>query len=295
MGYRTVIIGLGRIAQYHFMGLKQTEQFSLCGVCDLKKETADDVLWRELPFYEDYNDLLDTLRPDVAVIATPPATHYAITKACVVRGVMPFVEKPLAAAKEEGEKFFTDELRGKYVPVCHTLYGPEILWLAEHMPLREIATIRMTLCDPYADADGHIAETYKCLGGSWLDSAPNALAPLLQWVPALEDVVVRHRYDPACGLPYSSLLKARHEKTDVVIDIAWQRGINHKQTEIEAEGKHIVIDHSAQAVVVDGKEVFKAEGDRLTQQYANFYRLYPTQVPDEKRQKEMYGVIWGNG
>lgn len=294
MAYKTVIIGLGVIARYHVMALKQVERFHLCGVCDLRPDASADALWSDMPFYTCHEALLDALRPDVAIIATPPASHYAIACDCIARGVLPIVEKPLSSDGQEGALFFADELRGRYVPVCHTLYGPEMLWLTEHLPLCKIESVRMTLNDPYADTGGCIAERFISLGGSWLDSAPNALAPLLRIVPRLDDVCVRHKRDERNGLPYASMLTAHHNETRVFIDIAWQLGINHKQTEIEADGMHIVIDHSAQAVYVNDECVFAGEGDRLTQQYANFYRLYPERVPTQVTTQYMYNIIYSN-
>ena len=294
MPYKTVIIGLGTIAHYHVMALKQAEQFRLCGVCDLREEAADDELFRAYPFYTDYEALLTSERPDVAVIATPPSSHYKIARDCARHGVLPIVEKPLAATQQEGALFFAGPLRGKYVPVCHTLYGPEMLWLTQHLPLKHIESIAMVLCDPYADANGKIYQRYIGLGGCWLDSAPNALSPLLRLVPELTDITVNHLRDTDSGLPYSSALAARYKDIKIDIHIAWQRGINHKQTEIDADGKHILIDHSAQTVYMDGKQVFVAEGDRLTQQYTNFYQISPERVPSEQTLQYMYNIIYAN-
>lgn len=294
MQYKTVIIGLGTIAHYHVAGLRQSERFDLCAVCDLREEAAKDALWCDLPFYRDYGQMLDAVRPDVAIIATPPAAHYEIAKACVSRGILPFVEKPLAATKRESKLFFSKTMRGQFVPVCHTLYGSEMIWFLEHMPLHVISSITTIMMDPYVDAVGHIAPQYYPLCGSWLDSAPNALAPILRLIPRLEDVRMLYRIDETCGLPYTSHMAARYEKTKVEVTTIWHPGINLKQTEIEADGKRIVLNQSMQEVEVDGEIVFRAEGDRLTNQYANFYRLYPDLVPDEQMLKEMYRIIWIN-
>lgn len=293
MSYRTVIIGLGTIARYHVMAIAQSQRFRLCGVCDIREQNADDDLYRSYPFYQNYEELLTSVKPDAAVIATPPASHYAIANACLRMGVLPIVEKPLAATPDEGALFFAGDMKGRYVPVLHTLYGEEVLWLAEH-PLHNITSIRMSLSDPYADSEGHVAERFVGLGGSWLDSAPNALAPLLRLVPSLSDIEVRHLRDTHTGLPYASTLTARHEQTTVSVELAWHRGINHKQTDIIADGCHFVLDHSAQTVTADGKELFAAHSERLTQQYANFYRMYPARVPTDEQLKYMYDIIYAH-
>ncbi len=293
MTYKTVIIGLGVIARYHAVALRASERFRLVAVCDLRNSAAEDSLYSSLPFYSNYEDLLDTVRPDVAIITTPPAAHLAITQACITRGVLPIVEKPLAASADEGQQFFTTALRGKYVPVCHTLYGPEMLWLAQNKP-QHIDSIHMELYDPYADSVGHIEKRYISLGGSWLDSAPNALAPLMRIIPDLNNVHVTHLRDEALGLPYASSLRAQHNNTSIAIDIAWNKGINHKQTTLIADGKHFLINHSAQTIIIDGEQVFAAQGDRLTEQYTNFYQLYPARVPTTEMTKSMYQIIFSN-
>ena len=271
MHYKTAIIGLGTIAQYHAKAIRSSEQFDLCAVCDIRKESAQNILYQDLPFFTDYEELLDIIHPDVAVITTPPSSHYAIAKACISRHIIPFVEKPLAASQEEGELFFTPEMHG-FVPVCHTLYGPEMLWLTHHMPLQQIQSIHMTLDDPYADENGQIDNRFLPLGGCW----------------------VTHARDKIHNLPYATTFTAQYLTTQISIDLAWNRHLNHKQTKIEADGKHIIINHSEQAVIIDGQEVFRAQTDRLTDQYTNFYRIYPERVPTIETQQQMYNIIYSN-
>lgn len=294
MSKTTVIIGLGVIARYHVLALRQAKQFCLKAVCDLRAEAAQDSLYYDLPYFRDYEELIDTIRPEIAIIATPPDTHYKIAAACVQRGVLPIVEKPLATMEEEGMHFFSEPLQGRYVPLCHTLYGEETLWFNKHLPLQDIRSIHMSLSDPYADENGHIEERYLSLGGSWLDSAPNALAVLLPIAPSLTDIEVTHLRDEHSGLPFASALKARYEQAAVRIEIDWHKGINHKQTDILADGKEICINHSQQTVTINGEQVFKAQGDRLTQQYANFYRLYPENLPSETKMRTMYQIIYSH-
>ena len=184
-------------------------------------------------------------------------------------------------------------MRG-FVPVCHTLYGPEMLWLTQHMPLQQIQAIHMTLDDPYADENGQRDNRFLPLGGCWLDSAPNALAPLLRIIPNLSNVHVTHARDKIHNLPYATTFTAQYLTTQISIDLAWNRHLNYKLTNIEADGKQIVINHSAQAVIINGEEVFRAQTDRLTDQYTNFYCIYPERVPTIETQQQMYNIIYSN-
>lgn len=294
---KAVLIGLGKIARYHIAALGSTPRYVICGVCDSNAQAPARACCPDVPFYTDYAQMLDELRPEIAVIATPPASHYDMASACVARGVIPFVEKPLAADGEEARRFFEPPMRGHYTPMFHTVYGEELIWQETHCPLRRIKTIRMELSDPYADAEGRIAETYLGLGGCWLDSAPNALAPLLRLLPdsTLTAVSVRHQRDPHSGQPFASLLTAKAGETEVEIAVRWDKGLNRKATTIEADGHQYMLDHSGQAVWRDGERLFVFQDrERLTQQYANLYRMYPERVPTEQMMQQMNEIIYQN-
>ena len=290
-----VLIGLGNIARYHIAALAATPRYVLCGVCDSRPEAASARLAGHVPFYRDYVQMLDSLRPDIAVIATPPSSHYAIATACVQRGVTPFVEKPLAANGAEAKRFFEAPLQGRFVPMYHTVYGEELIWLEKHCPLRRIKSIRMELSDPYADTNGQIEAQYVRLGGSWLDSAPNALAPLFRLLPEtpIEDIRLTHQTDSLSGLPYHTEFQARAGQTRIAIEVDWHKGINRKRTFIEADGHHYLLHHSEQSVTRDGELLFAYKGqDRLTRQYTNLYQLYPARVPSEAVVQAMSEIIY---
>ena len=78
MRKNVVIIGLGKIARYHIAALGATPQYVVCGVCDIDPHAVARAECPDVPFYTNYEQLLDTLHPEIAVIATPPALHYAI-------------------------------------------------------------------------------------------------------------------------------------------------------------------------------------------------------------------------
>lgn len=51
---------------------------------------------------ENYRDLFEQ-KLDAVVVATPPATHYAITKECLQHGLHALIEKPLTLASSDAE------------------------------------------------------------------------------------------------------------------------------------------------------------------------------------------------
>ena len=273
---KILLIGLGYIARHHALGIQASECFRLCGVCDLRKEAATEPLFSAFPFSTDYKRLIESLRPDIAVVATPPSSHRVIAEECIKRGVHVFVEKPLSNNADDSAFFFSPAALGNYTPVCHTLFGEEALWFAQNVQLSKIKSVSMSFSDPYADSAGVIRPERLPLGGCWLDSAPNALALLSQWLPPeqLQKVSVIHREDKLSGLPYSSCLQARAEEATVSIEIRWDKGEDSKQTIIRDDEHEYMLDHSAQAVWQDGKQCYAYDGgERLTRHYTNFYRI----------------------
>lgn len=55
-------------------------------------------------YYADWRELLEAERPDIAVVATPPATHAEIACAAMDAGAHVIVEKPLATTLEDARR-----------------------------------------------------------------------------------------------------------------------------------------------------------------------------------------------
>lgn len=97
---RVAIIGLGTISYIHQLGIEQSERGELVAVCDTNPATQHD--YAELPFYEDYEDMLEKENLDVVHICLPHDLHAPIAEKCVEHGVHVFLEKPLSLSYEEG-------------------------------------------------------------------------------------------------------------------------------------------------------------------------------------------------
>jgi len=101
----------------------------LIGIADLD-ESQRDRARRRYPasiVTSDFNDFFDNY-VDAVVIATPPATHFAIASAFLERGVHCLVEKPLAGTIEESRALLSIAAINKAVlMVGHTFeYNPAV-------------------------------------------------------------------------------------------------------------------------------------------------------------------------
>jgi predicted dehydrogenase len=94
---RFAIVGTGAIAAAHACAIRSVASAQLAGVTDIDATIgrAFAGAW-EAPFCESLDALLESVRPDVVVICTPPSTHPELALAAIAAGCHVLCEKPLA-------------------------------------------------------------------------------------------------------------------------------------------------------------------------------------------------------
>jgi len=85
---RIAVVGAGQFGRKHIETVRNEPQCELVAV-------ADPVYTGENAF-SDYREMLDRVKPEGVIIATPNALHVPVGLACVERGVAILVEKPIA-------------------------------------------------------------------------------------------------------------------------------------------------------------------------------------------------------
>ena len=102
---RVGVIGIGKMGMLHAGIMNALEDVELCAASDNSKFLlgAAKGLKETLGVYDDYVDLLDNEKPDVAIIATPVFLHVPMAVACVDRNIPFFVEKPLCPKSHDAE------------------------------------------------------------------------------------------------------------------------------------------------------------------------------------------------
>lgn len=115
---RYVIIGVGAgIFKSHrpALALPMVEPVGMADINAEKGQACADEYG--CPFYLDYKQMLTEIRPDVAVILTPPFLHASITIDCLQAGCHVLVEKPMAVQVAEADEMIVTAQR------CHRLLG----------------------------------------------------------------------------------------------------------------------------------------------------------------------------
>ncbi len=71
----------------------------ICGVCDINKETIAPV--KDIAFLDNYQELINSKKPDIVIIATPTSTHFEIARFALENKVNIFVEKPIVVETKQ--------------------------------------------------------------------------------------------------------------------------------------------------------------------------------------------------
>ncbi|MBR0663084.1 Gfo/Idh/MocA family oxidoreductase [Roseomonas hellenica] len=98
MSVAVAVIGAGVIGRAHIriLGALPPGQGRLAAIVDPTAEAAALAARLGVPYFTATEAMLDAVRPDGAVIATPNALHVAGARACIARGVAALIEKPIA-------------------------------------------------------------------------------------------------------------------------------------------------------------------------------------------------------
>lgn len=102
---RVGLVGLGKMGLSHLAMIKAHPAVSLEAICDSTGYVLD-VLnkYTGLRTYTDYKSMLDEVRLDAVLIATPTRFHADMVRAALDRGLHVFCEKPLCLSARDAEE-----------------------------------------------------------------------------------------------------------------------------------------------------------------------------------------------
>jgi len=100
------IIGCGKMADQHAIQIQRIHDTLIVGVCDNEPLMARQMAERfnVEKHFSNVQEMLDTVKPDVVHITTPPPSHYPLAKTCLEAGRHVYVEKPFTLYGFEAEK-----------------------------------------------------------------------------------------------------------------------------------------------------------------------------------------------
>lgn len=114
---KSAIIGFGVVAQIHLAAILANPEITLSAVCDIDPNRKD-CIPEGVPFFTDYRQLCEEVKPDCVHICLPHYLHFPVTKYFVEQGVNVFCEKPIAMNAAEAEAFVRLEAAHPEVKIC---------------------------------------------------------------------------------------------------------------------------------------------------------------------------------
>jgi predicted dehydrogenase len=100
---RIAIVGAGLIGLTHLKIIQREPLCAIAALADPMPSAASFAAEQGIAYFADYVEMLETVKPDGVVIATPNALHVPVGLACAERGIPMLVEKPIADTVEAAE------------------------------------------------------------------------------------------------------------------------------------------------------------------------------------------------
>lgn len=98
------LIGAGSIGKRHLAALKASTRCHLVAIADNNPASAQVAQHEAVPFFDHYDSLLQTIKPDGVIVATPTEHHLQPTVAALQASVHVLVEKPVMATLDEAQQ-----------------------------------------------------------------------------------------------------------------------------------------------------------------------------------------------
>lgn len=126
MTLKVAVVGCGKIADGHVEEIqKMPVAARVVAVADRELLMAEQIAKRYgIPaFYDDFDRLLATERPDVVHITTPPQSHLALAESAIDAGAHVYVEKPLTLSYGDSKRLVDHARRaGKKLTIGYSSY-----------------------------------------------------------------------------------------------------------------------------------------------------------------------------
>ena len=103
---RFAIVGCGSIGKRHIAVLDAEPDAEIAAICDLDRTRAQELseLYGNIPFYTDFDKMLNELKADVINIVTPHALHASMSMSALEKGFHVLVEKPMALSSSDCQR-----------------------------------------------------------------------------------------------------------------------------------------------------------------------------------------------
>ncbi len=286
------LAGCGEIATHYRAAIDTSQTLQLLSVLDIREDCAARSHFADLPFYTTLPNLLAAQKPNILLIATPPATHYALAMQAIRAGVSVLLEKPMELTQSAIDEIYAAAREHGVQAACmfHWKAAAEVLFLRDHLRDKPIKSLAVTIRDNYTLPGGRVIRPDKRpLMGAWLDSGINAISYIGELLPLRQAHLLEKEQvlDPESGLPVYAMRHYQIGNCQVKILIDWRSESSEKESQIEVGETVLQVSHTAQTVHCGSELLFSCPvADRLADHYQNFFRHF-TFSPENERDTQL--------
>ncbi|SEG71310.1 Gfo/Idh/MocA family protein [Bosea lathyri] len=108
---KIALVGAGLIGRAHLERLIASSECDCAAICDPTDAAKALAAERDLPWFPSQREMLEAMKPDGAIIATPNALHVPGSIDCLEAGVPVLVEKPLAETVAAAQRLVEAQAR----------------------------------------------------------------------------------------------------------------------------------------------------------------------------------------
>jgi len=243
--------------------------------------------------YEDYHDLVTNTSVDAVYIATPPQTHYEITKACLLSGKHVLVEKPMTKDSRLAYELFTlAQKQDCILMVGHTyFYNRAIETILRSLDSMEIGTprfISFSMTNPVDIWSGKTLDSYEHI--VW-DLGPHVISTICGLarskpvaIAATAGASIMHHTPDKRILDMIQLVLEFPGGLKATCDLKWfDYAMNRKITVFGDNGVIACENPSGRQDAVVQKRIFRLERFRLIDESNTSERIYVGDTLERER------------
>lgn len=126
--FRIAVIGAGVMGRDHIRYIGNEERAVLAGIADPMPAAAELAQSLGVPFFEDHKKMMDELKPDGVIIASPNKLHIPQGYDALERGIPTLIEKPISDDLDEAREY-ARAVEAKGLPVLvgqHRRHNPMV-------------------------------------------------------------------------------------------------------------------------------------------------------------------------
>jgi predicted dehydrogenase len=215
------LIGCGQIADAHLQELRRVVGTRVVAVCDRYLDVARQAATRyDVPcVFEDSEEMLAAVKPDVVHVTTPPQCHYAIVRQCLMAGAHVYVEKPFTVDVHEARELVDcAALRGRMICLgLDQLFDPawqQCRSIVDNGELGDIVHVEAVQGYDFTGPFGSLLTTEpdhwvpRLPGGILQNALPHTVARVADFVRDEAPQVSAFSFSRAPGAPVATELRA---------------------------------------------------------------------------------------